>query len=82
MKRLLEDNGWEHYKTGCSCNGYPRFFRHIDYPNYVIILRRPYFAIILNSKILIRSTHNKLEATLEKYELIQKDTAENQDMDA
>ncbi|PXV61189.1 hypothetical protein CLV62_12522 [Dysgonomonas alginatilytica] len=82
MKELLLVNGWEHYKTGCSCNGSPRFYKHSDHFDYNVIVRNNRFSIKKGNEVLITDKPEQLKQALERYELIQKDTTENKNLEA
>jgi len=82
MKELLIANGWEHFKTGCPCNGSPRFYKHLGHFNYVVIVRNNRFSIKKGNNVIVEDKPEQFKQTLEKYELIKKDTTEDKDMEA
>lgn len=82
MKELLIANGWQHFRTGCSCNGSPRFYKHPDHFDYTVIIRNNKFSIKKGSQILISDKPEQFKQALEKYELIQKDTTDSPDVEA
>lgn len=82
MKELLIANGWEHFKTGCSCNGSPRFYKHSDHDGYIVIIRNNKFSIRKGNDLLISSKPEQLHQTLQKYELIKESNPENSDLEA
>lgn len=81
MKELLIANGWEHFRTGCSCSGSPRFYKHLDHFGYMVIIRNNKFSIKKGNQVLISDKPELFKQSLEKYELIKKDTTEDQDME-
>lgn len=42
MKQFLIDNNWNHYSTGCSCQGKPMYYKNANYPGYIIVIRGNY----------------------------------------
>lgn len=45
MKNYLISVGFVIYKTGCPCNGTPRYFKNSNHPDYIIVLRGNNFSI-------------------------------------
>lgn len=66
MKELLITNGWEHFRTGCSCNGSPRHYKNINYFGYVIILRNNKFSIKKGNEILASGLPVQLEEKMKE----------------
>lgn len=82
MKEFLTNKGWTHFKTGCSCQGSPRHYKHNDYFDYTIILRSNRFSIKKGYDIIASGTLDKLEQKMKQYELIKENTTKDQDMEA
>ncbi|MDR2003930.1 MAG: hypothetical protein LBQ74_12935 [Prevotella sp.] len=64
MKELLLNNGWVHYKTGCSCNGSPKFYNHPAYFGYIVITKSVRFAIKKDGKVIASGNADQLKQKL------------------
>ena len=82
MKELLTANRWEHFKTGCSCSGSPRYYKHVDHFGYVIIIRKSKFTIKKGNDIICSGKPEELNQKMIDYELIQKYTTEDKNLEA
>ncbi len=64
MKELLTNNGWMHYKTGCSCNGSPKFYKHPDHFGYIVITKSTQFAIKKDGRVIASGNTHQLKQKL------------------
>lgn len=69
MKEILINNGWVHYKTGCSCNASPRFYNNSNHPEYIIIIRGTSFRIKKSGVQIAKGTIDTFQSKLLQYEL-------------
>lgn len=69
MKELLENNGWCNFKTGCSCQGKPRYFNNINRPGIILIIKGDYFTIRKGGVELYKGKSEEFELKLKEYGL-------------
>lgn len=72
MRKIIEDNGWTHYKTGCSCSGSPKYFKH-DNHKEIIILRQTSFKIQRDGAVVATGNSENIMQILKTNGLIQMD---------
>lgn len=82
MKELLIANGWEHFRTGCSCNGSPRFYKNNSFFDYTIIVRNNKFSIKKGHTIIASGLPDQLENKMKENGLIKENDTENKDLEA
>jgi hypothetical protein len=82
MKELLIANGWVHFRTGCSCNGSPRFYKNSSFFDYTIIVRNNKFSIKKGHAIIASGLPGQLENKMKQYELIKETDTEDKSMEA
>lgn len=81
MKDILIANGWVHYRTGCSCNGSPHFYKHDDHLEEIVV-RNSRFSIYKEGKpIETKGDPKNPNQLLKKYDLIQ-DSTEDKNLEA
>lgn len=73
MKETLINNGWIHYKTGCSCNASPRFYNNSKYPQYIIILRGSFFIVKKSDLEIAKGNIETFQSKLTQYGLTSED---------
>lgn len=70
MKEILRNLGWENYRTGCPCNGLPRYFRHTHHSDYIIIIRGSFFSIKKSGVEIAKGREEIFTSKLNDYGLI------------
>jgi len=70
MKEIILNNGWIHYKTGCSCNASPWYFSNSLHPDYTIIIRGTFFAIKKSGLEISKGNIDSFQSKLTQYGLI------------
>jgi len=66
MKEFLENNGWAFFKTGCSCNGRPRYYRNSYYPGITVVIKSKTFSVRKDGIALCSGSESELEDKLNK----------------
>lgn len=77
MKELLEKYGWIFYKTGCSCNGSPRYYKNDSHSGVDIVLRKTTFSIRTRGRMLSSGKSEELESEMKKLNLTDNDFTKN-----
>jgi len=68
MKELLIENGWIHYSTSCPCTGLAKYYKHLDFPDYRVVIKGG-FGIIRKNGVEIFKTKVADELILKINEL-------------